>query len=232
MVFLSSDKLVAKTSNKSSPFFYFNTVKNICFYNQIDLRLSAATKHSKQMSNLKGSSILSYPVVMAIWGACNLKPRFLRQMENAFRQHVCYYKYASVITGFNEQKTRLLHSSVTDLKAVQTGKLLQHLEFMCRGRSINEWISVYSYRWFRERKFFIDTYVRNLICSTAHELSQQFVHNSFSGKYQKCFILGDAARGEPNSSFIDLGLRVMTVWQLYSLSENCLLPSSVWCIDW
>lgn len=85
MVHLPSDKSAAKKNNKSSPFFYFNTVKNICFYNQIDLRLSAATKHSKQMSNLKGTSMLYYPVVMEIWGTCNLKPKFLSPKQNAFR---------------------------------------------------------------------------------------------------------------------------------------------------
>lgn len=64
-----------KTSNKSSLFFYFNIVKSICFYNQIDLRFSLATKHSKQMSNLKDTNMLSFHAVTEIWGACNLKPR-------------------------------------------------------------------------------------------------------------------------------------------------------------
>jgi len=100
-IFPQTSRLL-KASYKSSPFFYFNTVKNICFYNQIDLRLSAATKHSKQMSNLKVTSILSYPVVTEIQGVCNLKPRFLSPKENAFREHICYYKYVFAITDFSE----------------------------------------------------------------------------------------------------------------------------------
>jgi len=54
---------------------------------------------------------------------------------------------------------------------MQTEKLLWYLGFMCRGSiTINMRVSVYSYRWFREGTGFIDTSVKNLMCSTAHEL--------------------------------------------------------------
>lgn len=72
----------------------------------------------------------------------------------------------------SEQKTCLLHSSVTELKAMLSEKLLWNMGLRYRGSICISTVDfVYSYRGLRVEKIFIDTHVKNVMCCTARELS-------------------------------------------------------------